>query len=240
MWQENEKSRLGARPGRAIPPCVRPAGSTLGGVSGERGRRGTTERKVPAHSDCCGQYRCPGRSTRRDRCLALVPPDISHMNMSAASQTCDLQKLQVAPLTVPLFLEGRYQRGEISQRPRTTRPQRATRPLRAARDRARHCGVSRQAGALWLTRAIRVSTSRRVREVAGGCRPAPITGTPGRTGANRQGLACSSGRPRRRRPRLRASVAGRAPRRPWTSDYAFLTGYPRAAAGPIRRRVGTE
>jgi len=36
-------------------------------------------------------------------------------------------------------------------------------------------------------------------------------------GANRQGLACSSGRPRRRRPRLRASVAGRAPRRPWTS-----------------------
>ena len=28
------------------------------------------------------------------------------MNMSAASQTCDLQKLQVAPLTVPLFLEG--------------------------------------------------------------------------------------------------------------------------------------
>jgi Domain of unknown function (DUF4158) len=48
------------------------------------GPRGTTERKVPARSDRCGQYRCSGRSTGRDRCLALVPPGISRMNMSAA------------------------------------------------------------------------------------------------------------------------------------------------------------
>ena len=48
-----------------------------------KGPPGTTERKVPARSDRCGQYRCSGRSTRRDRCLALVPPGISRMNMSA-------------------------------------------------------------------------------------------------------------------------------------------------------------
>ncbi len=36
-----------------------------------------------ARSDRCGQYRCSGRSTGRDRCLALVPPGISRMNMSA-------------------------------------------------------------------------------------------------------------------------------------------------------------
>jgi hypothetical protein len=74
------------------------------------GPRGTTERKVPARSDRCGQYRCSGRSTGRDRCLAPVPPDISRMNMSAVIRLVDLQKLRVAPLTVPLFLEGRSER----------------------------------------------------------------------------------------------------------------------------------
>ncbi len=48
------------------------------------GPRGTTERKVPARSDRCGQYRCSGRSTGRDRYLALIPPGISRMNVSAA------------------------------------------------------------------------------------------------------------------------------------------------------------
>ena len=54
------------------------------------GPRGTTERKVPARSDRCGQYGCSGRSAGRDRCLALVPPGISRMNMSAVIQlvTC--------------------------------------------------------------------------------------------------------------------------------------------------------
>jgi hypothetical protein len=47
------------------------------------GLRGTTERKVPARSDRWGQYRCPGRSTGRDRYLALIPPGISRMNISA-------------------------------------------------------------------------------------------------------------------------------------------------------------
>jgi len=46
---------------------------------GGRGRalEETTERKVPARSDRCGQYRCSGRPTGRDRCLALVPT-VSH------------------------------------------------------------------------------------------------------------------------------------------------------------------
>jgi hypothetical protein len=47
------------------------------------GPRGTTERKVPARSDRCGQYRSSGRSTGRGRCLALVPPGSSCTNMSA-------------------------------------------------------------------------------------------------------------------------------------------------------------
>jgi len=59
--------------------------SSLGGQISPPGSgpRGTTERKVPARSDRCGQYRCSGRSTGRDRCPALVPPGISRMNMSA-------------------------------------------------------------------------------------------------------------------------------------------------------------
>jgi hypothetical protein len=37
-----------------------------------------------------GQHRCSGKSAGRDRCLALVPPGISRMNMSAVIQlvTC--------------------------------------------------------------------------------------------------------------------------------------------------------
>jgi hypothetical protein len=38
--------------------------------------------KVPARSDRCGQYRCSGRSAGRDRCLVLVSPGISRMNMT--------------------------------------------------------------------------------------------------------------------------------------------------------------
>ena len=57
---------------------------TVIGVARDRqGPRGTTQRKVPARSDRCGQYRCSGRSTGRDRCLALVPPGISRTNISA-------------------------------------------------------------------------------------------------------------------------------------------------------------
>src|SRR5262249_10936175 len=63
------------RPLRRVPARPRrpPRGSRL---PRRLGPRGTTERKVPARSDRCGQYRWSGRSTGRDPCLALVPPGI--------------------------------------------------------------------------------------------------------------------------------------------------------------------
>jgi hypothetical protein len=45
--------------------------------------------------------------TGRDRCLGSHPAWYLTHEYADRDQTCDLQKLQVAPLTVPLFPEGR-------------------------------------------------------------------------------------------------------------------------------------
>jgi hypothetical protein len=83
------------------------------------GPRGTTERKVPARSDRCGQYRCSGRSTGQDRCLALVPAYLTHEYL-IREQTCDPQELRVVPLTIPLFLKGRLGRHPAATRDNTS------------------------------------------------------------------------------------------------------------------------
>ena len=125
----------GCRVRRRRPPSRRPRNRPARARARRRpGRRGSPRRpgpprvatgldfwnngaKVPARPDRCGQYGCSGRSAGRDRCRALVPPGISRMNVGR-DPTCDLQKLQVAPLAVPLFLEGR----NGARQPRVCRP----------------------------------------------------------------------------------------------------------------------
>ena len=71
------------------------------------GSRGTTERKVPARSDRCG-VSVFGQVNSAGPMPGSRPTWYLTHEYVGRNQTCDLQKLQVAPLTVPLFLEGRH------------------------------------------------------------------------------------------------------------------------------------
>ena len=102
------------------------------------GPRGTTERKVPVPSDRCGQYRCSGRSTGRDPMPGSRPTWYLTDEYVGRDQTFDLQELQVASLTVPLFLgqgsgELARTRGHTAGRLPRTPPRRGPHRLLPAR-----------------------------------------------------------------------------------------------------------